>query len=441
MANILGAISISTGTSSLKSIDGDLVFQDDICLVVDSTSSYIYQLNESNSTTEDIPRVVQPSAHGTNKRWILKTNTHWNSDLSFNKNQTLRIHELQSLDTDGFKFSLSDGNEIFTIDENGLSISELTITGGNINVDSLNNVDLTEFIKSDGSITFTNQIKGITPEADDDLANKGYVDNVVTTLTPSGLNNYIKFDNAVVYTPTADYHPVHKKFMDDQFLLYDSNGDNIVDVAATITGQGSLATLSEVTSGHIDSSSAVLGQVLSADGSGGAIWAAGGGGGGGTGLSPLNAEVFKLDDTTIGSDHGSAFSLIETIDFSSSFDGGCWVSFIFPDTLDSSEDITLTMYYHLSGAGASTNVRLKIDQWVTAIGVTPLIGTPTASNVDNVSIIAGDDGEIRSKTLSVIANANITDNAIITLKITRESSNVLDTYNGTFQMLYTIPAQ
>ena len=447
MANILGATSIDFGTSSMKNIDGDLVFQDDICIVVDSNSSYIYQLNESDTSTEVNPRIIQPSLHGTNKRWLLKTTTHWNSDLNFNKANTLQIHEFKSLDTDGFKFTLSDGTELGTIDANGLSINELFISGGNISVTSINDIDVTEFIKSDGSITFTDQIKGITPVSDDDLSNKGYVDtqisNLSSTLALSGLNNYIRFDNTVVYTPTTNYHPSTKKYVDDQIAIYDSNSDNIVDVAATITSQGALATLSEVTSGFIDSEIATLDQVLAADGSGGTKWNTieVASGGGGSGLSPLIPNIFKLDDVNVGSERGSAFSMMETIDFSSTIDGSAWVSFIFPDTLDSDSDIDLTMFYHLNGTGATKNVRLKIDQWVTAIGVTPDSGTPTDSNIDDVAVIIGDDGEIRSKVLSVIANANITDNTIVTLKITRESSNVLDTYDGTFQMLYTIPTQ
>jgi hypothetical protein len=387
MANILGATSISVGTSSLKNIDGDLVFQDDICIVVDSDSSYIYQLNESDTSTEDTPRIIQPTDHGSSKRWILKTNTHWNSDLNFNKTNNLQIHEIKSVDAEGFKFTLSDGTELGTIDSNGLSINDINVTGGNLDIESINNVNLTEFIKSDGSITFTSQVKGITPISADDLVIREYVDDQIDTLTQtlstSGLTDYIKFDNAVIFTPTTDYQPSSKKYVDDQNVLFNSK----------------------------------------------------------TSLHPLIPSVFRLDDVNLGIDYGSVFSMMQTLDFSNSVDGSCWVSFVFPLTSNEDNDIDLKMYYTISGTDTSSNVRMKIDQWITGIGITPDISTPIDTDVNNFSISVGDEGEIQSQTLSVINASNITDNTVITLKITRESTNVADTYDGTFQMLYVVPYQ
>jgi len=68
MASILGALTIDTGTSSLKSIDGDTVFHDDVCLVVTTNGFYVYQLESPSSETEDSPRVIAPTTNGTNKR-------------------------------------------------------------------------------------------------------------------------------------------------------------------------------------------------------------------------------------------------------------------------------------------------------------------------------------------------------------------------------------
>jgi hypothetical protein len=68
MASILGALSLDTGASSLTAIDGDVVFNDDICLVTTDDGFYVYQLVSPSTETEDSPTVIAPTTNGTTKR-------------------------------------------------------------------------------------------------------------------------------------------------------------------------------------------------------------------------------------------------------------------------------------------------------------------------------------------------------------------------------------
>jgi len=287
MASILGALSISTGTSSLKSIDGDTVFHNDICLVVESDGFYVYQLVSPSTTTEDSPKVIAPTTNGTNKRWVLRPDRYYSENLELDKDNYIKLREIREKDTDGIIVTLSNGNEIARFDSTGLVISEaLTITDGNLDISTLNGAPMTDYIKSDGSVGFDNQIKGVTPIADDDLTTKLYVDDEISSaISPVDLSNYIQFNNVTPYSPSATYMPASKKYVDDTVIsmsssggtyllknVYDLNDDGIVIQADSITGQGVLALLDTVQDGHVDSETSTDGQVLTSNGAGGAVW-------------------------------------------------------------------------------------------------------------------------------------------------------------------------
>jgi len=88
--NIVGALSISTGSNSLKAIDGNSINDGDACLVFESDGFYVYQLDGSNNSTESIPTIVQPTTNGTNKRWLLKSARYFNENVEFDKNNYLK---------------------------------------------------------------------------------------------------------------------------------------------------------------------------------------------------------------------------------------------------------------------------------------------------------------------------------------------------------------
>lgn len=93
--------------------------------------------------------------------------------MELDKDNYLKIREIKEKDTDGIIFTLTDDTEIMRIDSNGLTLSEdLTITNDNLNISSLNSVALTEFIKADGSVGFSDQVTGVNPISDDDLTTK-----------------------------------------------------------------------------------------------------------------------------------------------------------------------------------------------------------------------------------------------------------------------------
>ena len=85
------------------------------------------------------------------------------------------------------------------------------------------------------------------------------------------------------------------------------------------------------------------------------------GGGAGTGLPLILPNNCSLDDTNDEVTRGSAYSMIETIDFSGVGDGSIWFSFLFLSALDASSDLNLELYYNLDGNDDSKIVTIQTD--------------------------------------------------------------------------------
>jgi len=164
----------------------------------------------------------------------------------------------------------------------------------------------------------------------------------------------------------------------------------------------------------------------------------GGSSGGGSSLPLILPKYCDLDDTDTDISRGSAFGMIETIDFGTTADGAIWFTFEFPDTLDDTTDIDLKMVYNLSGSDDSKIVTMQTEYWVYGSGDTPSEAAPDGTTSINISTGSGQDGARRVATLDPIPNAALTAGDTITLKFTRLSS---DTYTGTFQMLYVYMSQ
>lgn len=82
----------------------------------------------------------------------------------------------------------------------------------------LNSYALPNFVEKINVLTKTNTTS-YTPSADYHPATKKYVDDKVAEGSGSGadLSNYLAKDNTTEFTPTADYNPSTKKYVDDKF--------------------------------------------------------------------------------------------------------------------------------------------------------------------------------------------------------------------------------
>ena len=191
-------------------------------------------------------------------------------------------------------------------------------------------------------------------------------------------HSYIDQDVTVDSSPTFD---------GDNFTGIDANDIDIADAGSLITATNAEAALQENraainlrVSKDSDTGAAVLpvgttGQRTVSPSAGyirfnsdettfegydGSEW--GDIGGGGSGLPQLMPDNMSLDDTDIEVARGSAFSMIETIDYgSTSDDGSAWITFNFPSSLDAGTDIDLDIYYHLSGSDNSKVVVFKTE--------------------------------------------------------------------------------
>jgi hypothetical protein len=174
MANILGALALTSGSNSLKAINGNVVNNNDICLVVTSDGFYVYQMVTPDSTTESVPAVISPTNNGGNKRWHLRSSRYFTANVEFAKTSELKIHDIKEKDSDGIAFLLSNGTEMLRVDSDGVHFNHAVIS-------TINDIPMTDFITADGNVTFTSQIKGVDPVADEDLTTKHYVDTAIDT--------------------------------------------------------------------------------------------------------------------------------------------------------------------------------------------------------------------------------------------------------------------
>ena len=83
---------------------------------------------------------------------------------------------------------------------------------------SLYSFTLSNFVQKNNVLTKTNTTS-YTPSADYHPATKKYVDDKVAEGSGSGvdLSNYLAKDNTTEFIPTADYNPSTKKYVDDKF--------------------------------------------------------------------------------------------------------------------------------------------------------------------------------------------------------------------------------
>lgn len=162
---------------------------------------------------------------------------------------------------------------------------------------------------------------------------------------------------------------------------------------------------------------------------------------GGGGLPQLFPDLMSLDDTNTGSSRGTAFSMIQTIDFANGEDGSVWATFNFISALDASKNLNLDIYYNLSGSDDDSTVEFQTEYWCKGVSETPSASSPTGTNNESISTGTGEDGSIRDQSLDSIPSADISSGVIITLKFTRTGSNVNDDYSGTFQLISVILSQ
>ena len=141
----------------------------------------------------------------------------------------------------------------------------------------------------------------------------------------------------------------------------------------------------------------------------------------------------SLDSDDNDVSRGSAFNMVETINFGSSSNGAIWFTFHIPLSFDDTNDLNLNMCYNLNGNDNNKIVTIKTEYWIYGNSETPNPSTPDGSNTDNINTGIDQDGKRHFVSLSAIPSSVLATGNTITLKFTRLSS---DTYSGTFQMLY-----
>ena len=157
---------------------------------------------------------------------------------------------------------------------------------------------------------------------------------------------------------------------------------------------------------------------------------------------PIEIKVneMEIDNTDHECEYGSAFGMVKTMDFPKSDDGAVWFSCDIPNGFDqdSTSHINFDIIFNDSGIGPVYNIILNTKIWVVGDNEYPNILNPD-HNTDN-SVPTSSSGTKRRETLTVSID-KFQDNDTIIFKLKRSSTNVLDTYNGTFQLISVIVYQ
>ena len=148
----------------------------------------------------------------------------------------------------------------------------------------------------------------------------------------------------------------------------------------------------------------------------------------------IRPNDFSLSDTNIGSSWSSAFNIFKCIDFSNTEDGSIWCSFELPTSFSETDNVHISLIYSLDGSDDSKNILFQTEYWAVANGETPGIGSPTSTNQTLIDSNTTQSTK-REITLSGIANSDISNGDTIAIRFTRLSTNVSDTYSGTFKLL------
>ena len=69
---IYGATGLTGGsTGDLDSIDGNILYDQDKCLVATGSALYLYHLSSTDGSSESSPYVISPDSNAGTKRWLL----------------------------------------------------------------------------------------------------------------------------------------------------------------------------------------------------------------------------------------------------------------------------------------------------------------------------------------------------------------------------------
>jgi hypothetical protein len=114
-----------SGTGSMAAIDGAVLADNDLCIVMDTSGNcYIYRLSASSGASESIPSIILPLANAGTKRWVL-------ADVFFAK----------LINANGLKFpstqvASSDANTLDDYEEGECQLSLSASTSGTITMSS-----------------------------------------------------------------------------------------------------------------------------------------------------------------------------------------------------------------------------------------------------------------------------------------------------------------
>lgn len=136
---------------------------------------------------------------------------------------------------------------------------------------------------------------------------------------------------------------------------------------------------------------------------------------------------------------GNYWGYMEIISMAPGVDSDIYVEVKIPEMWDRSKDVIIQVLYGLAGGTAGQKVKLDGSYWVASHGTSISAGSPTGTGTDYIRCDTHENLEVIDE-INLhnfkIANTDISSTSkSIFIKLTREGTNVLDTYLGTLGII------
>lgn len=157
---------------------------------------------------------------------------------------------------------------------------------------------------------------------------------------------------------------------------------------------------------------------------------------GGVSYIELKPEDMTYDDTSGAITSDDLWGVIPCINFNQDIDGAVWMTCKAPDNFDYEKDLKIKMIYNL-GTETTGNVYLEGKSYVVENGGNTNETSEKTSGNETITASSSNKGYLNELELPnfTISASDMSDPLYFSFYILRDADNVLDTYDGTLQVV------
>jgi hypothetical protein len=288
-SRIIGAIGLTGGSGkTLDSFPSNMMKNGDSAIVMDGENVIFYICDVDSNEEENSPYIIKPddielslNPEINNKRWIMVSPKYFNDNIIQSLGKYIQTNEIKAIDGQPINFISSEGN-VISISTNGtLNVNKSKFTDqitidnrlkppfsinsvmkvDNLNADRLDGNHADVFMKKDGSVPFTNPVKGTDPVNDNELTTVSWVENWVENYVVQIENTiYSYIDDVIANIDTNVNLSILQNYVINHIDTHITNDDHIQyahldgrrNFTNTIGGVSPISASDFATKGYVD---------------------------------------------------------------------------------------------------------------------------------------------------------------------------------------------